>query len=261
MIDVHSHIIPGIDDGAKDLETALSMLKMAAADGITEIVATPHVIEGEWLPKWEKIVSSCLELHQIGIEAGLNLRIYPGAEVALTSEVLNKITGPGPYCINETSYILVELPTMEVPISAEESFFKLRVKGLVPLLAHPELNEELNHNFKRLEEWVRKGILLQVNAGSIEGRRGKKAMKFARKLLLNNMVYCIGSDSHGIHSRLPQLSSATAKIRKLIGVEKTDSLINENPQIILHNQKTNSQHEGLEINKIRTIGKSWNLQC
>ena len=119
MLDMHSHIIPGIDDGAKDQETALSMLKIAAHNGTTHIAATPHVIEGQWLPEWKNILEECTWLQQMAREEGLPITVVPGAEVAMGMNVLQLMKGPGAYCINEGRYMLVELPMTEIPAFAD----------------------------------------------------------------------------------------------------------------------------------------------
>lgn len=234
MIDLHSHIIPAIDDGATDLDTSLAMLDMAASNGTKGIVATPHVIEGEWFPEWETILSGCAQLRQSAAAMGLPIQIYPGAEVALNMDLLHKISGPGPYCINEGSYMLVELPALEIPDYTEDFFFQLQTKGIIPVLAHPERNPEITKDRERLLEWLHRGILFQLNGASLCGKQGKEIKAAAELLLKCNMIHCIGSDAHGVNSRRPILTEAITVVRQLSGEEMVRIISGINPERILN---------------------------
>jgi len=237
MIDLHTHIIPGIDDGAPDPATALAMLKMAAADGSTGLVATPHVIEAEWVPDWDEIVNCCQRLNQDARHAGINVTLYPGAEVMINMDLLKRIEHPGIYCINGGSYMLLELPALEIPGFTEEFLFKLQTKGITPIIAHPERNLALQKNLKLLNRWLERGILIQLNASSINGQFGKEVVNTATKLLTSGMVHCLGSDAHGVESRRPLLSAAVRRITKLIGAEAATQIAEINPNRILQSHK------------------------
>ena len=235
MLDMHSHIIPGIDDGAKDQETALSMLKIAAHNGTTHIAATPHVIEGQWLPEWKTILEECRRLQQMAREEGLPITVVPGAEVAMGMNVLQLMKGPGAYCINEGRYMLVELPMTEIPAFADEFFFTLQARGITPILAHPERYIKLMSNPERLGDWIRRGILTQMKGTSLTGVMGERVREFAERLLLQDMIYMIGSDAHSKRTRNSNLLSAAEKVKQLLGNENAHRLLVTNPQIILNN--------------------------
>jgi protein-tyrosine phosphatase len=234
MIDLHTHIIPEIDDGAVDEGTAAAMLCLAAEHGTRSIVATPHVIEGEWLPEWGRIVAGCDLLRRLARERQLELSIYPGAEVALKMDLLEKlITGPGPYCINGGKYLLLELPAFEIPSFTEDFFFKLMTRGITPVLAHPERNPEIGRNPEIIVEWVRKGILVQMNGASFVGKLGERIAKTAALLVMNDLVHCVGSDAHGIHNRRPKLEDTAEKLIAFVGEANTNRILVENPQKII----------------------------
>ncbi|HEY8463435.1 MAG TPA: CpsB/CapC family capsule biosynthesis tyrosine phosphatase, partial [Bacillota bacterium] len=234
MIDLHTHIIPGIDDGAVDEGTAAAMLQLAFENGTKTIVATPHVIEGEWLPEWERIVAGCELLQRLSHQLQLELSIIPGAEVALKMDLLdNLITGPGAYCINGGKYLLLELPAFEIPSYTEDFFFKLLTRGITPVLAHPERHPQINREPELVMEWVSKGVLIQINGASFIGKLGERIAKTTELLLLNELVHCIGSDAHGIHSRRPRLSETAAKLELLVGEAATRRILVENPQKII----------------------------
>ena len=236
MFDLHSHILPAIDDGAKTIAESLDMLAIAADCGTKTIIATPHVIEGSWLPSWEDITRSTAELNHAASSAGLNITILPGAEVAVTMDILNRITGPGPYCINSSHYILVELPATHIPPFADEFLFTLQARGITPIIAHPERHPELGKNPQILMGWINKGILTQLNGSSITGRMGERTMKTAELLLVNHMAHVIGSDAHSPRHRTPRLTETKTKLHTLVGTDYATELLITNPQAIVNNQ-------------------------
>jgi protein-tyrosine phosphatase len=236
MFDLHSHILPNIDDGAKNMEMSLAMLQIATENGTKGIVATPHVIEGEWLPAWDKILTECAMLQKAAHDAGLDLEIFPGGEVAIYRDILDLLTGPGAYCINNGRYLLVELPATHIPSFTGDFFFILQVRGITPILAHPERHPELAGKPEILAEWIGKGILSQMNSTSITGLMGERVMATAELLLTNNMVHVIGSDAHNIRHRNTNLTAAVDKITRLIGPEQAQRLLVVNPDNIIHNQ-------------------------
>jgi protein-tyrosine phosphatase len=236
MIDLHSHILPGIDDGAKTIEDSVEMARIAVENGTTVIAATPHVIEGKWLPEWSVIKRLCAELSSELKRENIALTIVPGAEVALNMDILDKIKGPGPYCINGGRYMLVELPATHIPQYVNEFFFTLQARGINPILAHPERHPEIARNPEVIVEWVSKGILMQVNGPSLVRKMGDRAMKTAEVLLNSNLVHFFGSDTHGPKSRTPRLTDAVEKSIALVGEEKNRQILFANPLNIINSE-------------------------
>lgn len=237
MIDLHSHILPGIDDGAKTTEDSLVMARIAVDNGTTVIVATPHVIEGRWLPEWSTIMRLCAELSSELKKKNIALTIVPGAEVALNMDILDLIAGPGPYCINDGRYMLVELPATHIPQYTDEFFFTLQARGISPILAHPERHPDIARNPELIIEWVNKGILMQVNGPSLVGKMGDRAMQTAEVLLNSNLVHFFGSDTHGPRSRTPLLTGAVEKSIAFVGEEKTREILLANPLSIINSEE------------------------
>lgn len=237
LYDLHCHVIPGIDDGATNTETSLAMLKMAKEHGTAGIIATPHVIEGDWLPTWDKITDSCAELKQQAANANINISLYPGAEVAMHLDILELMKEPGPYCLNGGRYMLVELPATHIPQFADDFFFTLQARGITPVLAHPERHPEISRNPAILLEWIYRGILIQLNGPSLTGRMGEKAMATAELLLVNDMVHAIGSDAHSPRTRTPKLSGVEKRMTELVGTSKTEQLLTINPQRIIDSKE------------------------
>jgi protein-tyrosine phosphatase len=237
MIDLHTHLLPGFDDGAPNLETALAMLQMAMEHNTAGVVATPHVIEDRWFPSWNEIITACELLRQESRKADIQISIYPGAEVSMSLDILKVLLGPGPYCINGGHYLLVEFPAREIPIFAEQFFFTLQVRGIIPILAHPERYPELAKDPIILEEWVKKGIMTQLNGGSLLGHMGERAQITAELFLQHNLIHCIGSDAHGLNYRQPKLLEASIQIKKLVGDIQARQLLVENSKRVIDNQE------------------------
>jgi len=229
MIDIHCHVLPGFDDGAEDEANALAMLKIATDSGIRAVVATPHVIEGAWLPSWEKIVSACQSLQESACRQGLSIEIYPGAEVAVNMDILDLISNSGEYCLNGGNYMLVELPSIHIPTYVDEFLFLLQARHITPIIAHPERHPAIGRDPEILRRWERRGILAQVNATSITGKSGHKVQKVAEFLLCNNLAHAVGSDAHGIKHRLPELNTAEVKMLSLLSPEVVYRLLYYNP--------------------------------
>lgn len=233
MIDIHTHILPGMDDGAIDWNMSLSMLRIAESQGITNMVATPHVIDGNWLPEWQAIEQKCLQLQAMAKNAGLAITIHPGAEVAVQLDILERLIKPGPYCINGKNYILVELPSREIPNYAETFFFTLQTRGMTPILAHAERHPEIIGKPQILVDWMQRGLMVQLNLPSLMGAMGEKVKKTAELLLYNNLPAVIGTDAHNNRTRRPLLSEAAVRIISQYGIAYAETLFRKNPLTIL----------------------------
>lgn len=245
MFDLHSHILPGFDDGARNGEMSLAMLNIANRAGTQKILATPHVMEGTWVPLWTDIVAGCRELQAVATREKMDIVILPGAEVALYPDVLQLLTGPGPYCINGGRYMLVELPSSVIPLYADEFFFTLQIRGITPILAHPERHPGIRRDITILEKWIRGGILVQINAPSLTGQLGTKVKAAAEILLKQDLVHCVGSDAHNNSYRSPNLEIERKKIRELVGQQRAERILVANPECIINSQDIKNKNSGL----------------
>ena len=235
MFDLHSHIIYGVDDGSQTLETSQKLLEQAAACGTTGLFATPHVIEMHNHPSWSLIQEQLAELQSFVPDN--KLKLYPGAEVEMSWDILAAYDeAPGAYCLNGGRYALVELPMFEVPARAEDFWFELQLKGITPILAHPERYPALWKTPERLLEWLHKGMLLQINGGSLIGSFGEASQKNAELLLANHLVSFIGSDAHNPQRRNTDLTAARQRLAQLVTPAEYQAINITNPQTVLHNQ-------------------------
>jgi len=242
MVDLHAHILPGIDDGSKSGDMSLTMVITAHGTGTRQMVATPHVMDGAWRPLWTDIITSCRELQSVVDDGKMNLSIIPGAEVALYPDVLDLITGPGDYCINGGRYMLVELPQWDIPLYVDELLFILQVRGITPILAHPERHPEIRRDDSILERWIGRGILVQINGPSLTGQMGDKVKAMAESLLQRDMVHCIGSDAHNNGSRSPDLITVRKRIIEIVGAQKAEQILFENPDCIIKSRDIRNIH-------------------
>lgn len=199
MIDFHCHILPGIDDGAKDWAESLATARYLSQQGVTAIVATPHYMDGFFTPTAQEVLSLAHELQQRIDQAGISVRIYPGSEAQLNPNLPELVQQGKVLTINnQGKYLLVELPFYEVPRYTEDTLFRLRLAGVTPILAHPERNEELARDIDQVAKLVETGCLVQLNLGSLHGMFGSAAEKAAKQLLKRGLVHVVGSDMHGM---------------------------------------------------------------
>lgn len=228
MIDAHCHILPGIDDGPRDIAESIEMAEIAAADGITKIIATPHISDTSLPPgDIEDLVDQLnFRLNQKNIP----VRIYPGAEVSITTGP-EKLTS---HTINRSPYILVEFPHDHLPSFAGSILKFLCARGLKPIIAHPERNYSIIRSPETLLNFLNKNVHIQITAASLTGEFGRDIQYCANYLLDSGNVDIIASDAHSRTARPPQLSAAVRHAAKRIGKTAARQLVTANPGAILN---------------------------
>jgi protein-tyrosine phosphatase len=212
VIDLHSHILPGLDDGARDLDEAVQIARAAVEDGTRMIAATPHVRE-DYPTTSDAMENGVAEVRAALEREGIELVLLPGGEVAL--EQLERL-GPDELrrfgLGGNPSYLLVETPYYDWPLSFGDVVFRLAAAGITPVIAHPERNVAVQENTDRIEELVRAGALVQVTAASLDGRLGSRTRSCARRLIDAELVHLLGSDAHSPGLREVGLSRAWAAV-------------------------------------------------
>ena len=234
MIDIHSHIIPQVDDGPGSLETSLEMLEIAVEDGITEIVATPHILSNLEFQREQEILTRFAELQEAVASKGLPIKLHLGSEIYIEPEIdLNhQIATLG----DNGRYFLIEFPMQGIPVFAAEHFFRVMMEERTPIIAHPERNAGIIGNPERAAEFVRRGSLLQVNAGSLTGRFGSTVKETAWKLLDAHLVHFVASDAHDTNSRPPKLQRAYDLVAERLGEEWSRMLFHDNQVRVLRGE-------------------------
>ena len=234
--DLHTHILPGLDDGSPDSAVSRAMLRLAAECGTTDVFATPHLISGSYLPAWDAILTQTSELNRFAAGNGLDVKVHPGAEVAMDWSLLDLLSAPGPYCLGGGRFILVELPLGSLPTYADEFLFLLQTRDFLPVIGHPERCPDVKKDPARLQGWLDAGIFVQLNASSLLGTMGRHTQAAALKLLDLCMVHFIGSDAHGIGVRRPDLRETAATLAKLLGPNGAQELLQKNPARLLRDR-------------------------
>ena len=209
MVDMHSHIINEIDDGSKSIEMTINMLKKAEESGTTDIIATPHFMRGRFEVEYKDVIKRAEELKKIVKENNIHINIYVGQEVYYSKNLLeyynDKIIGT----INNTKYMLIELPMLEFDIDEViNTIYELQIRGIVPIIAHPERYKPFIKKPSMINKLINEGMLFQMNAGSISGDFGKDVKKTAAKYLEHNVYSFIGSDAHRDRGRDTDMSEA-----------------------------------------------------
>ncbi len=232
MIDIHSHVLPSVDDGPQSVEAAIEMCRIAHRDGITHLVATPHA---NFKYKYDRDASLArlAELQQQVPEINLML----GCELHLSFEnIEDAIANPRRYAIGGTRYVIIELSDFGVSRNVLDWVFKLHCAGISTILTHPERNVALCSRFALVEELVNLGSILQITANSLTGFWGKAAQRSAEKMLRKGLVRIIASDAHDPRRRTPVLSKARDMAATMVGTEAADQLVVEYPAMVIADQ-------------------------
>ena len=209
MIDLHSHVLPGLDDGAADLAEAVEICRAAAADGISVLAATPHVRED--YPTTAAQMQAALD--RVRAATGdLPIQLLPGAELALEALERDVAELRSLALAGNPSYLLVETPYFGWPLNIEERLFTLLALGITPVLAHPERNPEVQERPERLDRLVEHGVLVQLTAASVDGRLGGRARSAARAILDRETAHLIASDAHAPSLRGVGMSAAAEAV-------------------------------------------------
>jgi protein-tyrosine phosphatase len=237
MIDLHCHILPDLDDGPETMEEAVEMCRVAAADGITSVVATPHYRPG-WFESTAAARSARVaELRAELLTARIPLTVLQGAELSLSPELPELLSRAPDLTINGTGrYFLVELPFHAEPPKWGDFLQSLTAAGTVPVLAHPERSAWLHRKPEQLLRFVKAGGLVQITGGSLLGEEGKDVREFSLLLLKHRLVHAIASDAHSAVDRLPRLAQAVKAAAEAVGLPYADDLVNRHPGEITSGQ-------------------------
>ena len=229
MVDIHHHLLPGLDDGATDFETSLAMARMAAKDGITHVVATPHANHRYPFDR-ERNEGMISELRAALAREGVAITLGTGCDFHLSYDnIQDAQQHPHRYTINGLNYLLIELPDHAIPPQLDESFYELRMAGSTLILTHPERNPTLQRNADRLKHWVEQGMLVQVTTSSVVGQMGSTAEKMAHKLLSDRWVNFLATDAHNVTRRPPKMRAAHDAVAAKYGAEYAKAICVDNP--------------------------------
>ena len=228
MVDIHCHVLPGVDDGPRSIEGSLAMLRKAAAAGVETVVATPHLIRGLYAVDTVERKQMTADLQKAAGENGIDIKVRPGVENYLSPQILEDTGSLKEHMLGSShNYILVELPMQAIPPYAESVLFNLITRGITPVLAHPERCMGIWRTPNLLYDLVTRGAIVQLNAGSILGSFGGKVKRVAQTLLTHGLVHVVASDMHSASS--PTLDQALPGVEKLLGRERALPMFVEIP--------------------------------
>lgn len=249
MIDVHHHLLYGLDDGPDSIETSVAMARMAHEDGITHVVCTPHA-SNRYPFQPDEITSRLDRLRAELAAVEVNLTLGQGCDFHMTWEnIQDAKANPQKYSINGKRYLLIELSDQVIPVGISECFVELQLAGMTPILTHPERNPAIQRNPDRIKPWLANGLLVQVTAGALIGRFGNTARNLAHRLMEDRWVHIIATDAHDIKSRPPRMREAYDLIAATWGEDTANRLCIANPRSVFDGTKLDPQPDPVGIDE------------
>lgn len=234
--DIHSHILPGIDDGSKDPATSLQMLRIAADQGITQIILTPHNKPMRHNAGPQKLVSMTKELQAKAVEDGLEIKLYTGNELYYRSGLAEEIADGKACTMAGSKYVLTEFNPMDDYDYIRNGIYSLTAGGFQPILAHVERYTKVCIKTDRVEDLINMGCYIQINAGSVMGQLGFGTELFTRKLLKEHLVHFVATDAHDTGKRSPKLAECASYINRKYGRDYMQELFFENPMHVIRDE-------------------------
>jgi protein-tyrosine phosphatase len=243
MIDIHCHILPNVDDGPKTIQDSIEMAKQAVKEGIKTIIATPHHRNEKYENHHQTIFRKVEEFNSVLKKEKIELNVLVGQEPRIFGELIEGLQAGEIGTVNHEGkgkYVLVELPSGHVPRYTNQLVFDMQLKGYIPVIVHPERNQEIIENPEVLYQLVKKGALTQVTASGVTGHFGKTIKKFTHQLIEANLIHFIASDAHNTTSRGFKMLEAYHTIEKSFGNEMV-YLFRENAELLVKGQSVHKE--------------------
>jgi protein-tyrosine phosphatase len=233
MIDIHTHLLPGIDDGPSTWDESLDLCRLLVAEGVRTAVATPHVVDNAYECSRTSIIAAVAELNGRLDRAAIPLSVLPGGEVEMSCLRLTQPPHDEIPTLNNTCYVLVEIPTAAQPPTLSALLFKLMSRGAIPILAHAERIQALQENLALALEWNIAGCYFQIDAESVLGLWGNAAATVARRLIEGGLAHALASDAHSPSRRPPRLRAAQDRVAEWAGPAMTEYLVGRGPSCFI----------------------------
>lgn len=234
MIDMHTHLLFGVDDGPKTIEETLVLVKKAESEGITELICTSHACHPQYDAQRSEVLSQTTLLKDVIKEAGLDVQLHPGQEVRLTEDIIEKLDSNQLVTLANSRYLLLELPSQTIPSYTVPIIHALLEREIIPIIAHPERNRAIAEKPERLERLVRHGATAQITSGSLSGHFGKNIQKLSLQLIEANLVHTYGSDVHNVKTRPFHFSKGLDILERKKLYDIADILLANNERILMN---------------------------
>jgi len=236
MIDFHSHIIFNVDDGSKSLDDSIQMITEAEKAGFTDIILTPHYMEGYYEVSKDEISDRIQVINEAILQNNIKIKLHQGNEIYITDNMEQLLKNKIISTANNSKYILFETPMRDEPINLNQIVYNLLELKKVPIIAHPERYLYIQENPNLVYELIEAGVLFQSNFGSLIGLYGKSAQKTLNLLLKHNMIHFMGSDVHRPNSIYPKINESLKQLKKIVSEYKVNEITYENANKVLNNQ-------------------------
>jgi protein-tyrosine phosphatase len=243
VIDLHAHILPGIDDGPRTLEDALEMARLAVADGITTMVATPHLFRRKYVEfndinHPDKIRQAVVLFNEKLAEEQIELTVLPGCEIPLFVDIIKFFDDQKILTINDTErYICLEMPDTVIPPATDDIIFRLNSRGITPIITHPERNPIFYEMPDKLRRFVSLGCLAQITARSLTRGFGWGVARFTKKLVREGLIHLMATDAHNVTKRPPVMGDAVKKLSKMMGEGRARDMVETSPERIIRGEQ------------------------
>ncbi len=237
MIDFHTHILPNIDDGSKNIEETFSLIKEAEKAGFDKIISTSHYFEGFYESSHIDREAWIEALNTKISEQNINVKLYLGSEIYISDNIVNLLESNKASSINKTRYVLFEMPLNAKPLNLYDMIFELIRHKYIPILAHPERYTFVQKDTELIYDLIQNGVLMQSNFGSFIGFYGTEIQKTAKELLQRNMIHFLGSDVHRQNTLYQKIPETLKTLKKYISSEKIEELTETNPSLVLENKE------------------------
>ena len=235
LIDLHCHLLPGIDDGSKNLEMSMAMARMASSDGIGTIACTPHILPGVYNNTGPAIREAVARLRESISDAGISISLVTGADVHIAPDLGVQLSDGRALTLNDSRYFLLEPPHHLLPPRLEDLIFGLQAAGYVPILTHPERLSWIEGHYELIERLAYNATLMQITAGSLMGQFGRRPRYWAERMLDDGLCHLLATDAHNTERRAPRMADARELVAQRLGEDEAENLVLRRPQGILNN--------------------------
>lgn len=263
MIDIHCHLLPGLDDGARHLDASLEMARIAAAEGVTTIACTPHIQPGVYDNDAAGIRKAVQNLQDAIDRAGIAVTLVVGSDAHIRPDFVSAIRTGKVVTLNDTKFVLFEPPHHIAPQRMDDLLFDILAAGYVPIVTHPERLSWIASHYEMFVRLSRSGVWMQITAGSLTGAFGRGPKMWAERMLSDRIVHVIATDAHGVKRRPPLMREAIAIAERIVGPEEAQNLVSIRPRAILLNSDEcappTAECESLRPSKTKR-GPLWPMQ-